>query len=143
MDKKRSKRIRLGDVYAIPLPDGRYAFGRLFKENSIAVYRHSGINLDDISKEEDYRFVVAVYKDVLQDGKWIIVGNRTFKNDEAWPPPKYIIDKMNGKYSIYYKGEIIHSTRDKCIGLEVASVWDAHHIIDRIMGEEKWTKILK
>lgn len=65
--------------------------------------------------------------------------NRPFKNDdEKWPPPMCIIDSISGKYSIYHKGEIRDSSKAECDGLEIAAVWEAEHIISRIMGDNKW-----
>lgn len=135
------KRIKLGYVYAIPLPDGRCAFGRVFNDIGIAIYTYIGNDFQDISKQEDYQFIVGVYKDVLQDGEWTIVENRPFLNDEdSWPPPECIIDSIDGSYSIYHKGEIRDSNKDECEGLEEAEAWDAHHIIYRIMGDDTWHK---
>ena len=141
MEKKRKKRIKLGDVYAIPLPNGMYAFGRVMKDAGISIYKHIGSSCKDIPQTEEYQFIVGIYKDVLQNGEWELVENRPFNNEEeAWPPKQYIIDKINGRYSIYHKGEIVPSTEEECQGLEVAAIWDSHHIIDRIMGEERGNK---
>lgn len=139
MTVKRRKQIKLGDVYAIPLPNGKFAFGKTFKDACIAIYKQLSDTLIDTPKTEDYQFTVGVYKDVLQSGQWSIVDSRPFKNDdEAWPPPMCVIDSISGEYSIYYKGEMRTSNKSECEGLEVAAVWEAQHIIDRIMGEDKW-----
>ncbi len=137
--ENKKKRIKLGDVYVIPLPNGKYAFGRVMRDAGFAIYKHIGNSIEDIPKNEEYQFVVGVYKDVLQCGIWKVVDNRPFNNEEqSWPPKTYIIDKINGSYSIYHKGEISSSTQEECEGLEKAAIWDAHHIIDRIMGKDKW-----
>jgi hypothetical protein len=142
MEKKRKRRVKLGDIYAIPLPNGMYAFGRVMRDAGIAIYKYIGSSVEDIPKTEEYQFIVGVYKDVLQGGAWTVVGNRPFNNEEeSWPPKEYILDQINGSYRIYHKGEMIPSTQEECEGLEEATVWDAHHIIDRIMGEDKWNKI--
>jgi len=134
-----NKKIKIGDVYAISLPHGKYAFGRTFEDASIAIYRHIGDTMEDIPKTEDYQFIVGVYDDVLKSGQWPIVDSRPFKNDdEQWPPPSCIIDKISGEYFIYDKGQIRPSSKTECEGLEKAAVWAAGHIIDRIMGEDKW-----
>ncbi|EIW19430.1 MULTISPECIES: Imm26 family immunity protein [Pelosinus] len=139
MTRKTRKRIKLGDVYAIPLSDGKYGFGRIFKDASIAIYKHIGDSIENLPQKEEYQFIVGVYEDVLKSGNWLIVDNRPFADEEeAWPPPACIIDKISGEYSIYHKGEIKESTKDEYEGLEKAAVWDAHHIIDRIMGDDKW-----
>jgi len=141
MTSPKRKRIKLGDVYAIPLPDGRFAFGRRFKDASIAIYRYIGKSVEDIPQDEDYQFIVGVYDDVLKSGQWTVVINRPFEDeDEAWPPPACVIDKLSGGYSIYHKGEMKRASKQDCDGLEVAAVWEAEHIIDRIMGDDKWHK---
>ncbi len=92
-------------------------------------------------KKEKYQFVVGIYEDILKSEKWEIVDNRPFDNEnEAWPPPMFIIDKISGKYSLYHKGEIKDASNDQCIGLEEAAVWEADLIIDRIIGNDNWHK---
>ncbi len=79
----------------------------------------------------------------MTSGKWEIVDSRPFSNEkDAFPPPKYIKDAISGKYSIYYMGEIRKSNQSECEGLEVAAVWNENHIIDRIIGNDKWHKDL-
>ena len=133
------KKLKLGDIYEIPLPNGKNAYGRLFKEYTLAIY--CGI-YNDISELPDtvsyYRFI-CVYEDLVCDGKWNVVGHKGFKYaDEAWAPPKCVIDKITGKRSIYYKGEIRSCSYDECKNLEIAAVWDRHHVIDMLMDNPKW-----
>jgi hypothetical protein len=139
MTRKKRTRIKIGDVYAIPLPNGKYAFGRVFKDAGIGIYRYIGENIKDIPKDEEYKFIVGIYEYVLKSGDWTVVENRHFKSeDEAYPPPSCIIDSISGEYSIYYKGETRSATKTECEGLEVTAVWADNHIIDRIMGDDKW-----
>jgi len=141
MTGKKRKRIKIGDVYAIPLPNGNFAFGRIFKDAGIGIYKYIGESIEDIPKVEEYQFIVGVYEYVLKSGDWTVVENRLFKSDnEAFPPPTYIIDSISGEYSIYHKGEIRSATKSECEGLEVTAVWADNHIIDRIMGDDKWHK---
>ena len=138
----KRKKVKLGDVFAIPLPNSKYAFGRRYRDASIGIYKHIGVDVNDLPQQEEYQFIVGVYDDVLKSGKWPIVDNRPFKNEEEeWPPPYYMKDPITGKYSIYHKGQDRKSTEQECKGLEVAAVWEAEHIIDRIMGSDKWNKI--
>ena len=136
-----AKKIELGDIYSIPLPDGKYAFGRIYRDGCIAIYGQISDSEDDIPPEENYQFVVGVYEHVLKSGQWKKVASRRFSNDEeAWPPPMCIIDSVTGGYSVYHKGKSRPSTREECSGFEEAAVWDANHIIDRIMGSDIWHK---
>lgn len=135
----RKKRLKLGDIYRIPLADGRFAYGRLFKEYTLAVYKDIYEDVFTLPPNENYSFFVGVYRDLLLDGKWEVVGNRPFYSEEdAWPPPQYIRDQITGKYSLYYKGNIIPSSKEECEGLEFAGAWDRHHVVDRIIGDNSW-----
>ncbi|MCG1021474.1 Imm26 family immunity protein [Sutcliffiella horikoshii] len=135
----KCKGIKLGDVYAIPLPDGKFAFGRRFKDAGIAIYSYIGISIADIPRNEDYQFIVGVYEDILKSGEWTYIENRPFHNEEeAWPPPACLIDSITGDYSIYHRGEIKDANKEECVGLEIAAVWEGNQIIDRIMGDDKW-----
>lgn len=135
----KKQRLKLGNIYIIPLPNGTFAFGRLFKEYTLAIYKTISEDVSASPLNEEYSFYVGVYKDLLQDGEWKIIENRPFlSDDEAWAPPQCIIDKLSEKYSLYYKGQIIPSTKELCEGLEQVSAWDRHHVVDRIMGETKW-----
>ena len=130
-----NKRIRLGNIYAIPLPDGRFAFGRRLKDACIAIYKHLGESVENVPEEGDYLFVVGVYDSVLKSGRWPVVAYRAFKSeDEAWPPPMYVLDKLSGKYSIYHHGVLRECSPEECTGLEKAAVWEDAHIVERIMS---------
>jgi hypothetical protein len=118
MTGKKRKRIKIGDVYAIPLPNGKYAFGRKFKDAGIGIYKYIGESIEDIPKDEEYQFIVGVYEYVLKSGDWTVVEYRPFKSDdEAFPPPSCIIDSISGEYSIYHNGEIRSATKSECEGL--------------------------
>ena len=143
LNKAKKQKIKLGDIFEIKLPDGKKAYGRLYKEYTLAIYNQI---CDDISelKEDNYRFFVGVYKDVLQDGIWPIVANREFESDnDAWPPPQCVVDAITGIGSLYYKGKIMPCSYEECKDLEVVSAWDRDQIIDRIMGIDKWEKSIR
>lgn len=126
-------RKKIGDVFAIPLPDNTYAFGRLFQESCVAFYKHKGQTITDLPKQEYYDFKVCVHKSCFKD--WIYIENRPFNNIEDARPPLYKMrDAFTGKYSIYDYGEIIPATEEECKDLEVCAVWESEHIIERLMG---------
>jgi len=120
---------------AIPLPDGTCAFGRLYKEYTLAVYKERSASIHDIPDTPEYDFFVTVYRDVITDGQWPVVGSVPFaREDDAWRPPTYMQDIFTGKFSRYFHGEITPSTERQCAGLELTAVWDREHVIDRLMG---------
>ena len=63
-------RIKIGNIYEIPLPDGTNAYGRLYKEYTLAIYNTRAHSYDELPDTEDYQFFVGVYKDLLTDGEW-------------------------------------------------------------------------
>lgn len=140
----RKKKLKLGDIYEITLPNGKKAYGRLFKEYVLAIFKGRYSSFDELKINDDYDFFVGVYKDLLQDGEWKVVGNVKFDNDdEAWAPPRCVVDAITNKGSLYYKGEIIPCTFAECKDLEVVAAWDRHHVVDRLMGNIEWMKYLR
>ena len=131
----KRKKTKLGDIFAIPLPNGTYAFGRLYKEYTLAIYKIRAENINTIPEKDDYDFFVGVYRDVLTDGQWPVIGNIPFIDDsDSWRPPTYMKDIFTGKFSIYHYGEVKPASEQECKGLELTATWDRQHLIDRLMG---------
>jgi Immunity protein 26 len=127
-------KIKLGDMLAIPLHDGRFVFGRVLNDASIGIYRYiAGSKDEPPPTETDYLFVVGVYRDVLTSGQWPRIAHIPFETEEeSWQPPCVVCDPITGKRSIYHKGVIRSASVAECKDLEPAAVWDKEHIIDRI-----------
>ena len=131
----KRKKIKLGDIFSIPLPNGMYAFGRLYKEYTLAIYKEKSKYNNKIPENKKYDFFVGVYSDILTNGKWTVIGNIPFAHDDdAWRPPTYVKDILNGKYSIYERGIIRSATKHECNGLELTATWDEHHLIERLLS---------
>lgn len=134
-----AKKIRIGNVYEIPLPNGKKAYARLYKEYTLAIYEGLYDNYSQLEHDTKiYRFI-CVYRDVLNNPEWKIVDYKPFSNeDDAWAPPRRVIDPLTLEGRLYYKGVISKCTFDECKDLEVAEVWDKHHVEDMLMGSKKW-----
>lgn len=131
------KRVRVGDVFQIPLPDGRYAYGRVYKDASVGIY--SAIT-DEPSQppigSRDLLFTVGLYSDILEKGLWKIIAHDSFGSDESpWPPPYFVRDLISGDYQIYHKGLFRPAGPEEIEGLEEAAVYDSEHIVGRILLE--------
>ena len=139
----RGKRLKLGSIYEIGLPNGKKAYARLFKEYTLAIYNGFYNDNSEVPFVEQYFRFIGVYKDLLTDGVWKVVGNRKFENEEdAWAPPSCVIS-ADGKTSLYYKGNLTECVPEECKNLEVAAAWDRHHVVDMLMGDSKWDHILR
>lgn len=123
----------VGNIGCFRLPDGKYGFGRIFLDSTVAFYRHIGISEYDIPKTEEYLFIVGVYDSSIKKMK--LVEKRNYSNEnEVTPPPMKIEDSISGGYKIYKNGIIFPSSFEECEKLETCAVWDLEHVIDRIMG---------
>ena len=128
----RGKRLKLGNIYEIGLPNGKKAYARLFKEYTLAIYNGFYNDYSEVPFVEQYFRFIGVYKDLLTDGVWKVVGNRKFENEEdAWAPPSCVIS-ADGKTSLYYKGNLTECVPEECENLEVAAAWDRHHVVDML-----------
>jgi len=127
---------KVGDVVQVELPTGRYAYGRVLRDASVAFYEATS---DDPGQppigSRTYRFVVGVYEDVLKSASCPIVGHDPSRDTEDdWPPPNSVRDPLTGAMRIYHHGVMRPAGAVECEGLEPAAVWDLHHLVDRIMG---------
>jgi hypothetical protein len=125
-----------GAVIQIALPNGKFAYGRLYRDASIGIYQEvSDVPAKPPIGSRDFRFNVGVYKDVLTSEKCAVVGEDPFvEGEDPWPPAHCIVDPISGECSIYHHGEIKPALPEECQGLETAAVWELEHIIDRILN---------
>ena len=134
-----TRRRKIGDVYAIPLPDGTFAFGRMIEKPSVAFYKHRGQNINDLPASEEYEFTVCCYNDCFKE--WIFVENRPFSDEnEAKSPPYQLKDVFTGEYRISQSGNIRPASKEECEGLEVCAVWAHSHLVKRLTGDMSWEK---
>ena len=130
-------KVKLGDVFQIALPDGRFAYGRVYDDASVGIY--STITTQPYQPpvgSRDFLFTVAIYSDILENHQWPIINHDPFAPDEShWPPPYFVRDVIGGDYQIYHKGVLRPAEPQEIVGLEEAAVYEADHIVDRIMKE--------
>lgn len=134
--RKAMKRIA-GNIGALMLPDGKYAFGLIFKQSYVGWYKYHGENEKDLPVDDDYAFIISVHKEVISTMK--LVGKKPIADEkEIEPPPQRIVDPFTGKCEIYINGEIKPSTYEECKDLENCACWELRHVTDRLMGNNKW-----
>lgn len=132
----RHEKPKIGDVVQITLPSGKYAYGRVLRDASVAFYR----TITEQPGEppvgsREYQFVVAVYDDVLESDKAPVVGHDPSQSaEDEWPPPYCVRDPITRRLKLYHKGDMRAATEEECLGVEPAAVWDLHHLIDRLAG---------
>jgi hypothetical protein len=136
----KRRRRTVGDVVQVPLPDGTFAYGRVLEDAAVAFYAQRSTDPEQPPiGSRKYEFVVGVYYGSLRN--WAVVGRDPGRDDdENWPPPAFIEDSISGGFQTYYKGVITPSTAEECQGLERAAVWSDEQVVDRLMGDQKWTR---
>ena len=58
--KPKRRRIKLGDIFEIPLPDGTNAYGRLHKDTTLAIYNIRCKDVSELPEEENYESYIGV-----------------------------------------------------------------------------------
>lgn len=126
------QRRRLGDVIEVPLPRGRFAYGRVYRDAQIGFYRARTTEpARPPIESRDFAFSVGVEDQAFKELQ--VVGADPFAPDEDdWPPPASVRDVITGQYSIYHRGAIRPSTVDEAAHLEPAAVWGLSHLQARL-----------
>lgn len=56
---------QLGDIVEIPLPNGQYAYGRVYKEYTIGIYKGFYNSFDEVKPDVEYFRFLGLYRSDL------------------------------------------------------------------------------
>jgi hypothetical protein len=150
-DKPKRQKRKKGDVLQIDLGDGFHSYARVLEEALFAFYDSRTAN--DLPVDQiifcPILLSIAVMNHAVTRGRWKIVGHIPLEETLVVPRPRFIQDALKPEsFSIYERGAIRPATREECIGLECAAVWDPTHAEDRIRDhylgrKNKWLESLK
>lgn len=84
----------------------------------------------------------------VESGRWEVLGNEPLEQGLEEIPKFFKQSPLNKKFSIYYQGVEIPSTKEECQELERAAVWDPEHVEDRLRDHydnvpNQWIESLK
>lgn len=120
-------RSKVGDVIAIPLSSGHFAFGRILHDEGLAVYDCVSNEISTIQhlNISGVKFYVYFFKTSVVSGAWPIIGHVEEADPIAdWPPPMFVADVINpSNLRIYDRGEIRQATAKEVAGLEQQRMW--------------------
>ncbi len=133
-----AKRKRPGDVLAIPLGGGDFAYARLHRESVLGIYAGRYRSISELPADAPYFRMLCVYASDLAALE--TVSHRPFADEaESWYPDFAVADAVTGrKYGRYHRGEILPCAAEECEGLEICAVWTVSHITDMLCGDTKW-----
>ena len=147
----KRQQITTGAIIRIDLGNGYFNYAQILDKGKgitfFDIYTKEA-ELKDISLLQDRKvlFIIAVYNDIITKGRWLKVGKLPVRDDLTILPMKFIQDIINPKLFRLYNpntGEMFPATRDECEGLEVAAVWEAWEVEQRIKDYYEEGKVWK
>jgi len=136
---RKKIKYKIGDIVAILLPNKQYAYGKIFHDSTIGIYKLVTRTIAPIEKviQSQIAFYAGFFDTKILSGDWSIIGTQQFFSDEEdWPPPKYVQDILNPqKYRIYHKGMMRPATLKDIKGLDKAIMYKPESLESKIMTE--------
>jgi len=125
-----------GTFIRIPLTDGSFAYGRILSGPYVALYnyRTSEASADCAAiATQPLLFTQAVR--LPAGDRWPELGWQPLAGEVAKPVVQFTQDIMDfTKCTVFDTAGMVRDVRpEDCVGLERASVWDAHHIEGRLL----------
>jgi Immunity protein 26 len=134
---KRQQRT-IGSILEINIENKYFVYAQILEKASFAFFdlkcKSKLIEFETLLKVP-VLFVTSVYNDVVNNGIWLKVGKLEIKDNLKVHPMQFIQDTLKPDTFRLYdpnSGVMTPTTKDKIIGLERASVWEAHAIEARI-----------
>ncbi|WP_370217940.1 Imm26 family immunity protein [Thalassolituus sp.] len=124
--------VKPGDVYSVPLEDGRYSYAQALESPEFAFFDVA--TETELTAEEaishPLMFRIWVHKSSLKT--WNKLGKVPISEQLSKQVPRFKQNALNGKLSIYINGQETPASLDEVRGLECAAVWEGSHILSRI-----------
>jgi hypothetical protein len=127
-------RGKVGDVVKIDLGNENFGYGRILLTPLMAFYDFQSQKSILASEVIQFPvlFIVAVMHKAIKSEKWDLIGNFPLEEHFNIEPKFFKQDIISKKFYIYDDVKDIPATRENCIGLERAAVWEAIHVENRL-----------
>lgn len=136
MEKRQTRTV--GSIVKIDLSDNTFLLAQIL-DDGLAFFDYKSNHLPDnlnFLLDTPILFILSVYHDVITKGRWLKVGKIPIRQDLQNQPLKFIQDALEPENFELYdpnSGDIVAATKNQCIGLEAAAVWEAEHVESRII----------
>jgi immunity protein 26 of polymorphic toxin system len=126
--KEPSKRqkYKVGQIVAIPLPDRKFAYAKVFNDFDLGVYDFLSDKIESLERVVKHKFAYfnAVTDRAIKSGAFLVIGEQPFPDEEsAWAPPMasgiYPDDPDVGVLHIAHKGISRRATPKEAAGMDV------------------------
>jgi hypothetical protein len=130
----KRKRARIGDVYQVPLGNGRFAYGVVLERPKIGFYDYCDEGLANIQQvtSNTIAFMIWVHDDAFR--AWSKVAH-TEPSSKVLQPSKFVKqDPITGELFATITGseEIPVRSKEEASRMERAAVWEPEHVADRL-----------
>jgi len=122
---KRQK-YKVGQIVAIPLPDHRFAYAKVFNGFDLGVYDFLTDEIEPVERVVKHKFLYfnAVTDRAIKGGTFLVIGEQPFPDEEsAWAPPMatgvFPGNPRVGVLHIVHKGTMRGATPQEAAGLDV------------------------
>ena len=146
----RRKNWAPGNVVEISLEDGSRAYGVVVQDPLMAFTRMTWEARPEVSERlfEEVAFRVWVMQYAIGKRGWPIVGHIELNEKIEQQPQFFKRDPITGQF--YHYVDCVNDipvSREECVGLECAAVWDPEHVESRLQDEKlgrpnKWAQSL-
>lgn len=85
----KKQQYKLGQVVAIPLPDQKFAFAKVFNDFDLGVYDLLSDKIEPLERvvQNNFLFFNAVTDRAIKSGAFLVIGEQPFPDEEsAWAP---------------------------------------------------------
>ena len=136
--KMKRQKITPGSILKIDLGNGYHSYARIVTISSFAFYDcKTKTDNSDLNRiiSCPILFITTVYSDVITKCIWTIIGELPVEDSLSKLPPRFIQDPIHPEQFRIKSYELNAQTPasfEDCIGMERASVWEAHAIVERL-----------
>ena len=137
--RKRAKiRLKVGDLFEVPLGDGRFGFGHILRANFVGFYAvesRERMPIDEIIKQP-VAFRIVCLTDMIENGTWPILGNVTPPAPMNATMRVWRTDALGKRFGYEWRAdgatEEVAVNREFVRGIEKKKIWDSRTVPRRL-----------
>lgn len=142
MSKKAPKRVVKGDVFGVPIGDGRFAYARECFGACICVYdaiTPTLVKSFDLNKVKVIFWDGFFWSGGVRNGDWPIVLRQPLTEEDGWgPPTREMATRKGGMRGVSFKGRSVLVRDEETMDMEYSGAVSPQGLINKIhkrMGE--------
>ena len=146
-EPSKKQKYKVGQIVAIPLPDKRFAYGKVFNDLDVGVYDFLSDEIEPVERvvKKKILFYSAVTDRAIKNGAFTIIGEQPFPDEEsAWAPAMaagiFPEDHSVGMLHITHKGHYLPASPDQVAGMDICVLCQEPElfvelVVDRLVNQ--------